>query len=169
MANRIPRKCLENSCHEVGDFHATIGRCPEHAHKVNAERGRARRGDRKYNVAEDDFREAILAQNPFCQRVIEGVRCRYPAVIIHHLITVREREDLKFHQSNVVMCCRNHHPRPTDPDQGQFTPTIYALLGVVLEADHGVEPGWSVPRELKLWSREERVAFFAKEAEANVS
>ena len=97
--------------------------------------------------------------------MIDGVRCRFPAVIIHHLIEVRQREDLKFHQGNVVMVCRNHHPRPSDPDQGEYTPTVYVLMGVTIEPEHGGLPGWSVPRGLKLWSREERARFFAEETE----
>ncbi len=160
MPSRIPRRCLFPSCRTVGDFHATIGRCPEHAHKVNRERGKARRGNRVYNATEDRFRASVFSQNPFCQRVIDGVRCRYPALIIHHVLEVSKRPDLKLDQRNVVMVCVLHHPRPADVDQGEYTPTVFAALGEVLEPEHFVMPGFAVPRDLKLWSVAERTQFF---------
>jgi hypothetical protein len=55
-------------------------------------------------------RDAFLSVNPICMRIVDGVQCREAAVICHHLISPRVRQDLMYSFSNLKAVCEAHHP-----------------------------------------------------------
>jgi hypothetical protein len=74
------------------------------------------------------FRAAILNRNPMCAVLENGQACRYPAIILHHIISPVVRPDLQLVASNVVPTCRQHHPNcPGTPwwkPGVHYTPTL---------------------------------------------
>jgi hypothetical protein len=70
------------------------------------------------------FRAVMLARNPICQRILknpfngEPEQCHAPAVIVHHRVSPRVREDLFLVPSNMACFCRNCHPDTEGDPQG---------------------------------------------------
>lgn len=56
------------------------------------------------------FRFHILNRNPICQKLIHGRQCREPAMVVHHLLSPRQRPDLFLEPHNVLALCANCHP-----------------------------------------------------------
>ncbi len=163
MPSRIPRRCGNPQCRTVGIFDS--GYCDPCKHERSAKKyAERKREGRVFNADDDRFRESVKMQNVFCQRVNNGVRCRRPSVIIHHLLEVASRPDLKYETANVVMVCQSCHPRPDDADQGVFVPTCSTIMGIVIQEDLGVFPGYLVTaaQEKQLWSRETQAKVLAE-------
>ena len=56
------------------------------------------------------FRGAFLsAGNSVCQRIEDGVQCRWPAKILHHIKSPRKGGAM-YSFTNVVAVCEHHHP-----------------------------------------------------------
>jgi hypothetical protein len=118
----MPQKPLQ-ACHEPGCLRWTReAYCPDHIKNNHALRNRAAYDhDRNMTDAvrkmyrsaawEIRFHQSFFAAgNVICQRLENGVQCRWPVDILHHLISPRRRPDLFFTYSNVVGVCHQHHP-----------------------------------------------------------
>lgn len=116
---RCPRVCCEPGC---GQPNVRGSRwCAKHQldnsffksrREFNKQRWQKDEVYRQYGGALwRQFRELMLAQNPMCQKIQkDGGHCRYPAKIVHHLISPRERRDLFLEPSNVACVCEFDHP-----------------------------------------------------------
>jgi 5-methylcytosine-specific restriction enzyme A len=63
------------------------------------------------------FRLAFLAQNPICQKLINGLQCDRPATLVHHLRSPRNFPDGFVDPENVAALCVACHP----PSEGTET------------------------------------------------
>ena len=156
MPNRIPKIC---ACGCGGE---TNGDTYLPGHNRKQDNGTDRKAGRNWAAWErlKDFLKSLC--NVICQWVgTDGVRCTKPVYIFHHIIEVSVRPDLELNWQNVVGVCKNHHPTPNAKDQGQFTPTLYRTpmsdepLPLIVAA-----PGQKVPKDLVLWTRENRLELF---------
>jgi hypothetical protein len=59
------------------------------------------------------FRELLLVRNPVCQRIVNGMRCKNPSGVLHHLIDPTVAPQLFLTASNAVMLCEHCHPGGT--------------------------------------------------------
>jgi len=118
MPDRLHQACRENGCRKRTN--ARSGYCPDHE-KANtaleAQRihNRERRDDpinKMYETrAWEAFRLHVLNRNPLCQRIgTDGMQCRYPATLIHHLISPRVDVNKFMDPQNVVALCAACHP-----------------------------------------------------------
>jgi len=119
--------------------------------------------DRMYN---SDWRRLkanlISLGNGYCQRVIDGVRCRNVGKIHHHVVEAMTDPRLFYEPLNIVFVCDEHHPRPNEENQGEYVPTLWRQpMGTEAVPDTVIPPGGLVPRGFHLWNREERRKFFA--------
>ena len=111
-------------CREPGCLARTRGPyCQAHAVNNQVARNRAARDKAKlddpiwdlYNCAAwiKRFRPAFLsAGNSVCQRIENGVQCREPAKILHHIRSPRQGGAM-YSFDNVKAVCAHHHP-PTE-------------------------------------------------------
>jgi hypothetical protein len=87
------------------------------------------------------FRDSILARNPICALIVNGVQCTHAATLVHHIISPRQRRDLFTTASNVAPLCADHH---TDEEgenmeaRRKFAPTI-DMFGTAHEIKTGAE------------------------------
>jgi hypothetical protein len=73
--------------------------------------GRRSEGNKFYSTARwMKFRLMILARNPMCLVLEHGGICKRKAVILHHIVSPLDDSSLALVTSNVVPCCREHHP-----------------------------------------------------------
>lgn len=108
-------------CYEPGcNTRTRKAYCPAHEKNNHVRRNRAADDRRKtqdpiwrlYNCsAWKRFREVFMAFNPLCQRIVEDGRtqCRYPATVLHHILSPRVRPDLMYRFDNVRGVCSMHH------------------------------------------------------------
>ena len=120
MPERLFSYCRERGCGKQTNDRS--GYCEAHILDNSYMRSRAERdANRKKNdptwplynrVAWKRFHDAFFGHgNSVCQRIeYDGVRCRRPVEILHHILSPRSRPDLFFTPSNVVGVCRQHHP-----------------------------------------------------------
>jgi hypothetical protein len=131
MASRFFTYCRQAGCTER--HNNAGGYCAKHRGNNTSFRARQQRAlDSKKNdpvwklyacVAwTKRFRDAFFGHgNTVCQRLVDGVRCRYRVEILHHIISPRERADLMYHagpveyngivlHSQIAGVCRQHHP-----------------------------------------------------------
>jgi len=76
------------------------------------------------------YQPAMLANNPICQRLINGEQCHNPATLVHHLLSPRERPDLFTTPSNTVCLCAGCHPggmesTPLWRPNVDYVPTVF--------------------------------------------
>ncbi len=121
MPERMPRICRQPGCNERTRDRS--GFCAAHAtsnYAVDARKrlDRERAKDpiwKLYNCAAwDRFRKAFTACNPMCQKIKDGMQCRYPTEIVHHLISPRQDPSKMYTFSNCAGLCHQCHP----PDEG---------------------------------------------------
>lgn len=107
-------------CREPGCLTRTRGSyCEAHATNNTAARNRAAfeketKHDpiwRLYNCAAwFRFRKVFIdIGNSVCQRIDNGVQCRMPVKILHHIISPRKGGAM-YSWTNVVGVCEHHHP-----------------------------------------------------------
>ena len=69
--------------------------------------------------------------NPICQRIeSNGLQCRYPSQISHHLISPKVNPTLFLNASNLVAICRFHHsdtPGEVASDCNRYVPTKWIM------------------------------------------
>lgn len=134
MADRQFRYCRERGCGQRTNHPS--GWCAAHQQNNSYTRSRAQYdANRKldpirklYNCADwTRFKEAFAGSgNVVCQRMIDGVRCRFPVEILHHIVSPRQNITLMYTPSNVVGVCRQHHP----PTEGEPPENLYRLAEI---------------------------------------
>jgi hypothetical protein len=103
--------------------------CAKHSEQVKQEEYAERANDevrKLYHTARwRRFKTQFFTLNWQCQRIKDGVRCPYPASLIHHRRSPRENLDLMFEETNCVgLCTRCHHGHPGDKPDDVFAPTL---------------------------------------------
>jgi 5-methylcytosine-specific restriction endonuclease McrA len=105
---------------------------------IEAQRERSRESDKeRYKndatrklygaVRWERFRQAVIRQNPICQRLQrDGQQCHNPAVLVHHLVSPRVDVSKFLDTTNVVCLCEHCHPT------GEGTPTWRVGIDYVL-------------------------------------
>lgn len=159
MPDRMPTKCLDPRCSNIGHYHNTGGRCPQHR-----ETGAERQKNRDLGPRWENFKKLLRGcGNTICQRVdVYGFRCKNPVKFFHHILDVFSRSDLQVHPENVVGVCEHCHPTPQAQDQGRFVPTLWRTpmtdepLPVMVAI-----PGQKVPPSLVLWTLANRLERFS--------
>ena len=73
---------------------------------AKADAARPSASERGYDHEWAKLRKQMLAEYPTCD-------CGAPAVEVHHVISVRERPDLRLDPSNLQCLCRSCHSRIT--------------------------------------------------------
>lgn len=122
MPERLEQSCREPGCPKRTNDRS--GYCADHL-RSNTARDRKKEyyAEREKNdpvramyrtAAWARFKRIRFNRNPMCQRLIDGVQCRWPATLLHHLISPRQRPDLFLEPANTVGLCANCHP----PDEG---------------------------------------------------
>lgn len=138
LTSRPPRKCLNPSCFEFGNWVGNGGYCPKHT-RISAGVGRSRPLEKLYRCAMwlHRFRPRFIQLNPVCQRIENGVRCTAMTNQLHHLVEPRTTEQF-FNPKNVVGLCREHHaPWPGTPywvEGKDYAPTVWNLPSFGQEA-----------------------------------
>jgi hypothetical protein len=78
------------------------------------------------------FRDVLIRQQGFCQRLWDGVRCQNTPTLVHHLRSPKERPDLFVVPSNCVALCEHCHPTtegtPTWRTGVDYVPTVFRLM-----------------------------------------
>ncbi len=95
-------------------------RDPERVRARNAafDANRPTAAQRGYDAAWKKCRSLFLAQNPTCVHP----DCRQPATDVDHIISIRDRPDLRLSWSNLRPFCHSHHSARTARDQGFARP-----------------------------------------------
>lgn len=166
MAARIPHRCSYPGCREL----ITDGpRCAEH----KAQSSREHIARRRYKIDEGSWKltkDVLKANgNTICQRVIDGERCRMPVWGFHHVIEVEIREDLAFHQENIVGLCKACHNTVTfgGAEEAIYVPTLWRTpMSDEPMPPITIMPGAMLTREQEemCWTLANRLALFQKEA-----
>jgi hypothetical protein len=138
---RAVRPCAEPNCVKLPPMGKRY--CEQHASdnsRMQAERFRKTEDDiwKMYNGSRwERFRQAILGQNPICQRLVDGQQCRHVARVVHHVISPRVRPDLFVEPQNVKCVCFFHHsPNEGEPDPSPealakiYTPTVWRFPNI---------------------------------------
>jgi hypothetical protein len=122
MPNRLFQHCRENGC--CNRTNTRSGYCADHEKDNTAldrrkQHDAERRNDpvsKMYHTPEwPAFRIFIFNRNQICQRIgSDGMQCRFPSTILHHLISPRVKPELFLDPHNVVALCEHCHP----PDEG---------------------------------------------------
>lgn len=73
---------------------------------AKADAARPSSAERGYDADWHRMRQRMLRDHPTCD-------CGAPAVEVHHLISVRERPDLRLDPTNLQCLCRSCHSRIT--------------------------------------------------------
>lgn len=129
MTTRPDKLCMKPRC---GEFATERGYCSQH---VPADTRTARPLEHLYRRKHwlKLFRPRFLANNPICQRVINGDRCHEPAHQLHHLIEPRTVEQF-YDWRNIIGLCPGHHaPWKGTPDwkiNVDYAPTNWPALYV---------------------------------------
>lgn len=125
MPVRLERQCRESGCTKRTNDRS--GYCADHL-RSNTARDKKREyyAEREKNdkvralyhtAAWARLKRIRFNRNPMCQRLIDGVQCRWRATLLHHLISPRQRPDLFLEPANTVCLCANCHPdTPGTPD-----------------------------------------------------
>jgi 5-methylcytosine-specific restriction endonuclease McrA len=74
--------------------------------------------DRGYDAAWERVRKDFLARHPMCC----SPGCAEKATDVDHIVSVRERPDLRLSWSNLRPMCHRHHSRRTAREQGFARP-----------------------------------------------
>jgi 5-methylcytosine-specific restriction enzyme A len=111
----LPLKpCSISGCPEL----VTSGRCEQHL-KESRSYSDAKRGWRSHSYADAAWRKLRILKlkaNPFCeiQDKCKGLRLMQQAAAeVDHIITVRERPDLRMVWTNLQSACRSCHSAKT--------------------------------------------------------
>jgi hypothetical protein len=120
-----------NTCQHAGCPALVRGgnRCPKHAEQAKQREYAKRNTDevmKLYRTARwRRFKIQFFFLNWQCQRIKDGVRCPFPATLVHHRRSPREDESLMFDESNcAALCNRCHHGHPGDKPDDVFAPTV---------------------------------------------
>ena len=100
MANRPKRPCGRPGCPNLVER----GYCE--AHRKDADR-RPSRSARGYNSTWKRVRARFIRRNPLC------AECQGLAEEVHHIVSIRERPDLRLVESNLQSLCKSCHSRVT--------------------------------------------------------
>lgn len=79
-----------------------------------ADKARGNASDRGYDADWRRVRSQHLTENPRCT----SAGCGAPAVEVDHVISVRDRPDLRLDRGNLRSMCKSHHSSRTIADQG---------------------------------------------------
>lgn len=116
MPQRHFTKCAEPGCTtRTRSSYCELHLANNQAQRRRAQLDRDRKSDKVWRLyqcaAWKRFRISFMSQNPMCQRIqVDGKPCRWPAFIVHHLISPRVRPDLMYSASNCVSVCQGCHP-----------------------------------------------------------
>jgi 5-methylcytosine-specific restriction protein A len=86
----------------------------ERERKAAPDRTRPSTTDRSYDAAWRRVRSAFAAAHPVCYQP----GCREATQEIDHILSVRERPDLRLSWSNLRSFCKSYHSARTARDQG---------------------------------------------------
>jgi 5-methylcytosine-specific restriction enzyme A len=89
----------------------------EHERRAAIDAQRPTSAERGYDAAWRRCRKLFLAKHPAC------VSCAMPATDVDHVISIRDRPDLRLSWSNLRPYCHRHHSRRTATEQGFARPT----------------------------------------------
>jgi 5-methylcytosine-specific restriction endonuclease McrA len=106
MPSAPPRACRCGALVPAGK------RCPRCTKAAERVRGNA--AERGYDADWRRVRAQHLAEHPWCS--VAG--CGEPAVEVDHVISVRERPELRLDRGNLRSMCKPHHSARTIADQG---------------------------------------------------
>jgi 5-methylcytosine-specific restriction protein A len=110
MPYAAKRPCSYPGCPALVDS----GRCTAHT-KQQWRQQDARRGNRiqrGYDATWYRLRAMVLAEEPLCQDCTEQGRTT-PANEVHHMVTIRQRPDLRLERSNLRSLCKPCHSKRT--------------------------------------------------------
>ena len=110
MPTAPPKACSQQPCPKPAVYR---GRCEDHARLQHKERGT--RQERGYDSTWLKLRKQKLAANPFCEikTHCKGMMPDNIAVEVDHIITIRERPDLRLTWSNLQSACHACHSAKT--------------------------------------------------------
>jgi 5-methylcytosine-specific restriction endonuclease McrA len=94
--------------------HRPPGWQPFEARKQSYERQRGTSTARGYDAAWRKLRSQFLQQHPACSHP----GCTLPATDVDHIVSIRDRPDLRLDWSNLRPYCHAHHSARTARDQG---------------------------------------------------
>lgn len=83
------------------------------ARKTEHDRNRPNSADRGYDAEWRAFRAAYLRDHPQCTEP----GCTEPATEVDHILSVKQRPDLRLKRFNCRSFCKPHHSRRTARDQ----------------------------------------------------
>jgi 5-methylcytosine-specific restriction protein A len=102
LPQAAPRACGAQPCSRMAEYR---GRCQVHAQANERMRGSA--ADRGYDTDWRRLRKAKLATDPICEL---RTRCiGMVATEVHHVISIRDRPDLRLEWSNLRSTCKPCH------------------------------------------------------------
>jgi len=118
MPTAALRPCGKPGCHEL----VPSGRCAAHQRALYASHD-ARRGspaERGYDRTWQRLRKQKLRANPFCEIETHCATLSFPeqlATEVDHVISIRERPELRLEWTNLRSACKRCHSARTMRDQ----------------------------------------------------
>jgi len=90
----------------------------EHERRKELDQQRPSSTDRGYDTAWRKLRAVYLRTHPVCSTP----RCGEMATDVDHVVSIRDRPDLRLEWSNLRALCGHHHDQRTALDQGFARP-----------------------------------------------
>lgn len=115
MPKAAPKPCSHPGCHVL----VVTGKCSAHVNAQRAEVDR-RRGSptaRGYDAHWRRFRLWFLGLHPLCVMCTAEGRV-VAAEVVDHIVSIRDRPDLRLDPSNCRALCKRHHDQRTATEQG---------------------------------------------------
>lgn len=93
------------------------GHRTERQRKADIDKGRGTAAERGYDAAWRKLRAEFIAANPLCVDCLDQGRVT-PTEEVDHVVSIRQRPDLRLVWSNLRALCRTHHSGRTAREQG---------------------------------------------------
>jgi hypothetical protein len=127
MPEHLPKACIRNGCRNTStDGTWVCASCKAaDVERIRVQDVQRKQADlsgklRAKRAWRDRLSPAVIAQNPICQRLCNGLQCRRPSSVVHHRIAPGADAHLFFSVyldgvSQLIALCRDCHAEERDP------------------------------------------------------